>query len=319
MLLIRASLTVIGLVLVATFAVLPVTNAETTAGTCFEESASCRCPYDRYPCSYIFDTPDSNESDPRDPSRSPRKRAECVEIGPPRRAISCVDSAGHPWTSKYQCYKEALNPQPAPEDPRWQGHTGGGFWQCVGSPTSAWWEPSPIPGQPGPAPAPPPDPEALARQAIASMTLDPIRIGMAPPPSNVSLVRLPVWMWVDAPSRSTWGPYKASASDRGLTITAEGVVDHVDWDMGDGTVVTCQEGTARPPVDGVEPSPDCGHQYTTTSKSKPGGRFAITATTSWHFRYSANGGPWVTLPDTIERSSTTSLRVEQSRAVLVAP
>ncbi|MGB8384434.1 MAG: hypothetical protein WCG47_24895, partial [Dermatophilaceae bacterium] len=95
------------------------------------------------------------------------------------------------------------------------------------------------------APAPPPDPRQLAQQAVASMNLSAITIGLVPEPEEgaVGLVGMPNWMWVENPSENTWGPITRSASAAGWTVTATGRVSQVEWSMGDGQVVSCGAGT----------------------------------------------------------------------------
>ena len=98
------------------------------------------------------------------------------------------------------------------------------------------WSASPPAG-----PAAPPNPRVLAQQAVASMQLRAITIGLVPEPQpgSVGLVGIPNWMWVDAPSATTWGPITRSASAAGFTVTATAQVQQVDWNMGDGQVVSC--------------------------------------------------------------------------------
>ncbi len=136
---------------------------------------------------------------------------------------------------------------------------------------------------------PPPDPATIAGEILASINLRAVDIGLAPKPgpTSASLIGLPVWMWVDDPSATTWGPESKSKTERGLTVTVTAAVDYVDWTMGDGTTVRCDQGTARPESDSVEPSPDCGHVYSTSSADQASGKFSITATSHWTVRWVA--------------------------------
>lgn len=117
------------------------------------------------------------------------------------------------------------------------------------------------------------DPEALARALLAQMELKPIEIGMVPREgaNRMALVGLPVWMWVDDPTRATWGPYSISAGGISMTARATKVV----WDMGTGDKVTCGKGTEWTMADGKKKSPNCGYVYDKQ------GRFEVTATSSW--------------------------------------
>ena len=117
------------------------------------------------------------------------------------------------------------------------------------------------------------NPVDVARSLLASISLSPIRIGMVPFEGRdyMGTVGTPVWMWVDAPDASTWGP--KSASDQGVSITAR--VSKVVWDMGNGDQVTCDKGTEWRPKNGIDESPTCGYVY------EKQGRYTITATTVW--------------------------------------
>jgi len=123
-------------------------------------------------------------------------------------------------------------------------------------------------------------------------------------------------MWAAQPDSRTWGPASASKTEQGLTVVVKATVDHVDWDMGDGTTVTCGVGTARPAGGGVSASPDCGHTYTTTSAGKPSGSFTVTATSHWTISWIA-GAQHGTFP--FELSDTAQLKIIESRPVLTAP
>lgn len=125
------------------------------------------------------------------------------------------------------------------------------------------------------------DPEDVARSLLASINLAPIRMGMVPYEGRdyMGTVGTPVWMWVDDPDASTWGP--KSASDSGVSITAR--VSKVVWDMGNGDRVTCQEGTEWRPRNGIDESPTCGYVY------EKQGRYTITATSYWTATWSGFG------------------------------
>jgi hypothetical protein len=181
------------------------------------------------------------------------------------------------------------DPQPPPSEPVWAGHTDGAIYGCAVAPTvgagglvtadwTIWyWAAS--------APPPPPDPAALAQQAVATMGLQAIRVGIVPFPTagSVGLVGMPNWMWVAQPDAQTFGPLTASAAAGGWTVTAMAKVAHVSWDMGDGQVISCGAGTAYDPSDGKSPSPDCGHVYTRQ------GSYTVRATSHWVITWSGIG------------------------------
>jgi hypothetical protein len=187
----------------------------------------------------------------------------------------------------------------------------GGWYQqtCVGSTTGLGL------GQlvwvPGPAPVPP---VVVAQQAASQLSLDSPRIGTSPPAGSAQLVRLPTWLWIDPAS---WQPQHASASVPGVSVTANAAPTTVTWTLGDGTTLTCHgPGTAYPTgTDPTAASPDCGHTYAHTSSGQPGGAFTVTATVTWAITWTG-GGQTGTLP-TLQTQATTTLRVVESRAVIV--
>lgn len=130
-----------------------------------------------------------------------------------------------------------------------------------------WVEPGVNPGQ-------------LARSLLDEMNLTPIDIGITPKgPDAMALVGLPVWLWVDDPSSTSWGPKTISAG--GVTMTAK--AHKVVWDLGDGAKVSCGKGTEWRYGVGEEPSPTCGHTYTEQ------GRYTVEATSYWTADWSGYG------------------------------
>ena len=120
----------------------------------------------------------------------------------------------------------------------------------------------------------------IARSLLAEIQFEPVDIGLAPKGANaMALVGLPVWMWVDSPGRTTWGPTTVSAG--GVSLTAQ--VESVVWDMGDGTNVSCGRGTVWKHGMGGSPSPTCGHAY------KRQGDYTVLATSRWVARWSGYG------------------------------
>jgi hypothetical protein len=181
------------------------------------------------------------------------------------------------------------DPQPPPTDPLWEGHTDGAIYLC-GVPAGhggmfvagfliRYWSLT------APAAAPP-DPETLAQQAVASMQLQAIQVGIVPEAraGSVGLVGMPNWMWVSAPDASTFGPITRTASAGGWNVSATAKVASVSWDMGDGLVVTCAgPGTPYESSYGASSSPDCGHTYSRQ------GYYTVRATSHWVVAWSGIG------------------------------
>jgi len=148
------------------------------------------------------------------------------------------------------------------------------------------------------------DPAALASQAVASMRLGPIRIGMVPEaaPGSMGIVGVPAWLWVDGPDAQTFGPASSSASAGGVTVSARAKVSKVVWNLGDGGAVTCVSvGTVFRTGDGGKRSPDCGYTY---SKQ---GTYTIRATSTWAITWTATTGV----------SGTMSLSFTSTRTLVV--
>ncbi|MFD8001146.1 ATP/GTP-binding protein [Streptomyces mirabilis] len=133
------------------------------------------------------------------------------------------------------------------------------------------------------------DPAQLAQEAVKKMTLLGPDIA-SPRAVGTYIVGVPMWMWVDK-GPTTYGPNTASASAGGVTVTATASVTKIVWKMGDGSTVTCGgPGTQYKASYGKQESPTCGHIYATTSASQSGGKYAVTATSTWTVDWQVNGG-----------------------------
>jgi len=205
---------------------------------------------------------------------------------------------GAPWVAAWECYAQSLPSQPV--DPAHAGMTAYECrWAASGSSmmgiTPIYWARS------TPAPV---DPAVLAQEAVASMQLRAIRIGMVPEeaPGSMGIVGVPAWLWVDGPDAQTFGPASSSASAGGVTVSARAKVSKLVWNMGDGGAVTCvSAGTVFKAGDGGKRSPDCGYTY---SKQ---GTYTIRATSTWAITWTATTGV----------SGTMSLSFTSTRTLVV--
>ncbi|QSR24084.1 hypothetical protein CFH99_00390 [Nocardioides aromaticivorans] len=200
--------------------------------------------------------------------------------------IPCTGPGGSVWSSKYKCWIGERGPDDL-VPPEGQTKEDGWWHVCYFPPPGSSWEYMWIEtGEVGI------DPVVLAQRAIASMDLDPIKIGIVPESgaNRVGLVGLPVWMWVDSPTDDTFGPITASASEGSVSVSATASVSSIVWDMGDGTKVTCT-GKGTPYADhyGKQPSPTCGHRYAKTSSDQPDGAYQVTATSHWVVEWTGGG------------------------------
>ena len=210
---------------------------------------------------------------------------------PPAGPVPCESESGY-WSNTMNCYIRLMQPQPPAGDAAWQGHApgDGAVYLCYQPQTGIlvplWSADSPERSGTGPTP------RVVAQQAIASMDLKAVRIGIRPRPTETSigLVGMPVWMWAKDPDATTVGPVTTSATAGGIAVTATVSLLKVTWSMGDGTEVVCSSpGTRYRPEFGMKSSPDCGHTYQESSAGQEGDRFTVTATSSWVVSWSGAG------------------------------
>ena len=206
------------------------------------------------------------------------------------KVVPCSSKDGA-WSNELQCYVSLADPQPPASDPVWAGRDtdgGGAIYRCFNFAqdfeSTVWLAAPPDVAAQGPTP------REVAQQAVEEMDLRAIEIGIAPRPDGVGLVGAPVWLWVDNPTASTFGPATESASAGGITVTATARVHRLTWDLGDGTTIECTSaGTPYRESFGFKESPDCGHTYTSESHGRPGGTYTVTATSDWVVEWEGAG------------------------------
>ncbi|MFC8520455.1 ATP/GTP-binding protein [Streptomyces sp. NPDC057257] len=192
------------------------------------------------------------------------------------------------WVNGSNCYFQEADPQPPANDPRWEGHdpAEGAVYDayCPDNPnqTSQWFAQPPNGGAAV-------DPEVLAREAVKKMRLLGPDIA-SPRAAGKYTVGVPMWMWVNQ-STTTYGPQSASASAGAVTVTATAKVSKIVWRMGDGATVTCHgPGTVYHSSIGMAQSPTCGHVYAKTSAAASGGKYQLTATSTWSIDWAVTAG-----------------------------
>jgi hypothetical protein len=220
------------------------------------------------------------------------------------------------------CYQRPVSSPAAglPVEPFLSGsRAASGSWllrTCQGA--SGWttaWVPGGAAGDgPAPAPAPPP-PIVIAREAVSQLRLSAPPIASNPGPGAMHLVSLPTWLWID---RSQWQPQSTTASVPGVSVTVTATPTRIEWEMGDGSTVTCNgPGTPYPPDgDPRAASPDCGHTYTRSSAGLPGEQFPVTARVFWRIAWSG-GGQAGSLPE-LQTTSSAAFQVAESQALVAA-
>ncbi|MGC4810411.1 hypothetical protein ACLQ29_07800 [Micromonospora sp. DT228] len=198
------------------------------------------------------------------------------------RTVPCYDDLKGWFNSGDGCYYELAEPQrEAPEGQHWYVRTCNGG-DDIGNITVVLREEPPGFGAP-------PNPEELARRALATITLKPAPLAVAPRKDNgPGLVGLPVWMWSDKRA-DYFGPIPARATDRGVTVTITAAVDRIVWDMGNGDHVTCAG--AGTPYDATDDnlagrtSPTCGYH----KGYQKADTYDVTATTHWKVTWNGGG------------------------------
>ncbi|WP_253876905.1 hypothetical protein [Promicromonospora umidemergens] len=242
------------------------------------------------------------------------KKIDCPKVN---GKTTCKFASGT-WSGA--CFAGVIDTEPDSGHPAWKGHDDGVIVlcrslacaerldqndeaHCFPGEETAYWAPVP--------PGTDVDFEALAQRAVESMGIEPITIGIVPEdkPDRVGIVGMPVWMWVQEPGPTTYGPGDGEATAGDVTVTATARVVRIVYDMGDGTTVTCNSpGTPYEDRYGITESPDCGHQYT-----KQGDPYTVTATSYWVADWQGPGD----IGGTIELERTTETQVVVGEAQVI--
>jgi hypothetical protein len=241
------------------------------------------------------------------------------------REIPCTSDFGA-WDG--YCYVRVATDDPNVHKDVWGDHTDGVIVEC--SPFDCVGGPDPCPGAtldwaPGPPAQTGPSAEELARRAVATMQLTMGQIGSTPPastdnPNAVGAIGLPIWLWIADRAENTTGPITRSASDGGLSVSATGTLDRVEWTLTDGNgatvgAITC-DGSNAPgtPYDGrdsAEPSPTCG--FGADLNSSPG-NLTLTGTAYWSVEW--QGGGQSGQIDVPAQSNSTQIRIGELQAIV---
>jgi hypothetical protein len=173
---------------------------------------------------------------------------------------------------------------PGPQGGRWYAAS------CIGLlgadwPTEPIWLNAP--------PAASVDPSQVALRALARITLRAPQLRLIPPVAGSVPLGMPVWLAVGE-STQAWGPVEDGPVCEGpVCVWISARVSHVDWNVGDGSdPIRCtrdQNMLWRPGMDPLAPGSACHHIYTEPSRSQPGGRYRVTATTSFRVDWSGAG------------------------------
>lgn len=220
-------------------------------------------------------------------------------------AIPCETALGT-WSDYGSAWCRVASPQPPLTDAVWEGRTEGLIYACTRPGFNLTPDPNLTANRwlPGPPEAVQVDPRQVAIDLLARLDLEAVDLGMFPKGDNdvrLGFVGWNTWLWAEAPSAKQWGPVSASDSGSGVTVSLTAEVDSVEWDMGDGAVVSCGKGTpwseARTQGGKNVASPDCGHVYESM------GTYEVTATSNWNVQWSGAGQSG-TLPFSLSRSAS---------------
>lgn len=239
------------------------------------------------------------------------RRDDCAVKATGER-VPCRDPQFGVWDPGSGCYLQPADPQPPRSDPAWGGHSGGEIDEStcpgtLGTGGGPVWRASPPPGGRSV------NPEQLAERAIRRLPIAGPDIAMAPKPSGMGLVGLPVWLATRV-TPSTWGPVSATARVPGLSVTATANAGGITWQMGDGHQVQCGgPGTIYRRRYGRRPSPTCGYRYQHASTGRPHDAYQVTGTTTWHVRWSGGGDHGAL---SVHRASRTRVGIGEAQVVI---
>lgn len=153
-------------------------------------------------------------------------------------------------------------------------------------------------------------PQEVALSWLARVGLDGVMFAISPPATGAGLVGLPVWLGVTA-TPNTMGPISDTSCIGDVCVSISARVTRVEWDMGDGNVVTCtpeQHEIWQPGLDFRNPGDRCHHIYRQSSRHLPDRQYVITATSTWLVTWSTPAESGTLSPT---RTSQTTVRIEE--------
>lgn len=150
----------------------------------------------------------------------------------------------------------------------------------------------------------------LLQEAIDQ--LDPPEPQLAVVPAGLHYTQIDSWLAIDP---AYWFRREATVSAGRIWVTGRADPYQAQWDMGDGTTVTC-DGPGQVWRRGlVGTDPDCGHVYRRSSAGAPNDSFQLSATVSFEVSALTNApGSYGPFPD-LERVAIDSIQVGEIQAV----
>lgn len=158
------------------------------------------------------------------------------------------------------------------------------------------------------------------------MNLSMGQIGSTPPATTsnqnaVGTIGLPIWLWIANQAPNTTGPIETVAGEGGLSVTARGTLDRVEWTLtaANGTTVGAIQcdGANAPgtPYDGRnsnEPSPTCG--FGADLNNSPGA-LTLSGTSYWSVEWHSSNGQSGEIPFT-STSNSSQIRIGELQALV---
>ncbi|MFK3982840.1 hypothetical protein ACI2K4_20990 [Micromonospora sp. NPDC050397] len=235
---------------------------------------------------------------------------KCTRNGQPMR---CYDEVLGWFNQSDGCYYKLQEPQPEGVPEGMQSY----LRSCGGAGGVGDQVPVDL-AAPPPGFGAAPDPADLAAEALASINLYGVNVGIAPDPgAGPGLVGLPIWLWAKPGAdgfRSTWGPMPGGAADRGVAVWIEANVEKVVWHMGNTARITClTRGVAYEDAANKTGPPPCGY----AGYPKPSGpaKYGVKAVSTWKVTWGVVGGESGEPMYTTRESDTVAIEIDELQVV----
>lgn len=157
---------------------------------------------------------------------------------------------------------------------------------------------------------PPVDPTVLRDRATAQLVLPDPAVGTFPSLENPALVQTPTWMWIE----EGWSPLSAADGQGFTAVSVTATPAQADWDMGDGSVVTCAGPGERWEPGRYEFGSSCTHTYARSSAGEVENRYSASVTVTWDLTWSINGNAQGSFGQ-VDQTSAFSVAVGEVQAV----
>lgn len=154
------------------------------------------------------------------------------------------------------------------------------------------------------------DPEALALQALESVSVPEPVIATSPPAGDL-VVHVPTWLWL---SDGWWDAYTATASAGRVSSTVTVEPTTAVWATGDGATTTCDGPGVAWERGLAESATDCSHTYTSPSEGAEGGTFSLSVEVELTVSWSSNSGAGGELP-VMTATGAQAVRVGEIQAI----